>query len=163
MTARQDYPANNYPFSSEMCLFIDNHPEFLRALKLSNTNRFQYIPLIFTSSTPNTHPLTKDQVIGMWYIDKNNYYAGRHPFFKQDFIINKNSLQIEYIVFASRAIMRRESSPYIKSIDDFFQDYGQGGQYYHNENRWDHYYNTVNDLPDEPRLRRLATDFINQL
>lgn len=161
MTARQNYPAINYPFSDEICLFMDNHPEFLVSLKLSNINRFLYIPLIFTSSTPSNHPLFNDQVIGMWYIDKTNVRANHPPFFKQDFVINKDSNNVEFTAFTSNAIIRRINSPYVRLINDFFRDYGNNGQYYHNGNRWDHHYNSVNDLPNEPRLRVMATGLLN--
>ncbi|MBI5151356.1 MAG: hypothetical protein HZA34_02150 [Candidatus Pacebacteria bacterium] len=163
MSARQNFPAASYPFSDEICFFMDNHPEFLTSLKLSNDNRFLYIPLIFISSTPSTHPLFNDQVIGMWYIDKTNVRANHLPFFKQDFVVNKNSNHMEFITFTTAKIVSRLNSPYVKLINDFFSDYGNNGQYYHNGNRWDHHYNSMNDLPNEPRLRIMATNLLNRL
>lgn len=163
MPARQDYPPNRYPLSDELCLFMDNHPEFRNALKLSNTNRFLYIPFIFTSHPPINHPLTNDQVIGMWYIDIYNVNANRNPIFKQDFIVNVESTHTEFITYTTRPVVRHANSLYVRLIQDFYREYGANGQYYHNGNRWAHHYNTVNDLPDEPRLRSMARQLLGSI
>jgi len=163
MTSRQDFPANRFPFSDEICLFMDNHPEFKNSLKIVNPNRFKYISLIFTSHTPPTHPFSNDQVIGMWYIDAINFRLSRFPLFKQDFIVNKDSNNIEFISYTTRPIVRRANSPFVQPIQDFFRIYGQNGLFYHNNQRWAHHYDNITDLPNEPRLRLMARSLINTL
>lgn len=155
-STRSRYPSKKYPLSDSLCKFIDNHPEFEKAVKLGAPERFILFPLIITTSTPLSHKNSSDQVIGLWYYDKNKPYCKRHKkvcVFKQDFIINVSNKEKEFVAFSAK----QPQPPYVKNIGDFFIEYGNDGKFYHDGNKqWNHHYATINDLPDEPHLRELA-------
>lgn len=50
--ARDRYPRSEYPFSDELCTFMDRHPEFERSLKLVNRWRFLFVTEIVISKQP---------------------------------------------------------------------------------------------------------------
>jgi hypothetical protein len=154
---RKRFPPDKYPFSDDLCNFIDAHPETEAALKLSSPGRFVTIPLIFTSGLPVSHPKAADEVIGIWYYDKNKPFCRLHKkacVFKQDFIVNVAQKGKEFIVYTAN----KKSPPYVQPIDKFFKVYGSNGKFYHDKNKaWNHHYATVRDLPNELRLRILAS------
>jgi hypothetical protein len=150
--ARRRYPAETHVFSDQLCMFMDAHPAFERSLKLVNTSRFHFLGWIITSRTPPSHARSKDQVIGVWYLDKQNHAAGRAPFFKQDFIVNIGARQDEYVSFLDKQTLSQAGgSPFVRLIDDFFIDYGEAGKYYHrgHDRPWLHHFDDVGDLPSE--------------
>jgi hypothetical protein len=149
MSARLKYPKKNYPFSNELCEFMDKEPDFYNSLKIVNTNNFIFIPIIITSHTPVSHQHHNDEVIGMWYYDKNNNT------FKQDFIVNKDSANKEFVSYTAQDIVKRHNSNHVQIINKFFDEYGESGKYYHNGSRWQHHYKNINELPQE--LRKTAT------
>ncbi len=156
ISMRKRYPPEKYPFSDDLYFFMENHPEAEAALKLSNPRRFVTIPRIFLSYLPDSHVKAADQVIGVWYFDKNKPYCRKHNkvcAFKQDFIVNVGELGKEYIVYTAD----KKPPPYVQPLSKFFNDYGENGTFYHDGNQWNHHYATVQDLPDEPELRQLAT------
>lgn len=157
MSFRKKYPANQYPFSDELCLFMDNHLEFFHSLKLSNPRRFNFIPLIFTSHTPPNHPNHRDEVIGMWYLDNSQKQCGTHKRgcpFKQDFVVNIRHENQEFVSYSTD----NNDDKYVKPITTFFNLYGANGKFYHDGKEWQHHYSDVLDLPDEPKLRLWAKD-----
>jgi hypothetical protein len=170
MRARDRYPASRYPLSDQLCAFMDVHPEFHESLKLHNTKRFHFLRCILSSGLPSGEHHADDEVIGLWYLDKQNLLrlsgdraraiSERRPFFKQDFIVNVGSREAEYVSYTAESIFeqiqKKIQTPYIRLIDDFFLQYGKGGAYYHNGLRWQHEYPDVEDLPAEKGLRDLA-------
>ncbi len=162
MTFRDKFPKNQYPFSDELCDFMDNNPEFFCSLKLSNSSRFKFIPLIFTSHTPNNHTKHKDEVIGMWYLDTSKNICNYHSricFFKQDFVVNIGKRNKEFVSYSADI----ESGKYVKPISEFFRIYGSGGKFYHDGKEWQHHYADISSLPDEPRLREWAQKIKREL
>lgn len=151
---RKKFPPSYYPFSDSLCNFMDKNPSFYNSLKLANPARFEFIPLIFISHTPHWHKKASDEVIGLWYLDKDNLKSGRRPVFKQDFIINVNT---ENKFFKSYAVKEYVDNKIVFLIDNFFKDYGENRAFYHDGKRWQHDYRDVNELPDELNLRLLAT------
>lgn len=149
---RDSFPKEKYPFSDELCNFMDSNPDFYNSLKISRPERFVFIPIIFTSHTPSEHCLTKDEVIGMWYYDQ------KKTKFKQDFIINKNKENKEFISYTAITEAKKYKSKYVQVINDFFEKYGKNGTYYHNGNKWQHHYRDIDDLPNEPNLKFLAAE-----
>jgi hypothetical protein len=130
MTFREQFPASKYPLSNELCLFVDNHPQVRSGLKFSNTERFLPIPLIFTSTLPSTHDKSKDEVIGLWQIDKQDNLCPRHNRvcrFKQDFIVNIGHKNQDFVFYSADYKYKQ----LVRPIKDFFATYGQGGRYYH--------------------------------
>lgn len=136
---------------------MDEHPEFLKSLKLSNSKRFDFIPLIFTSHTIPSHEKNADEVIGLWFLDKEKAFCKRHKtvcLFKQDFIVNTKKENKEFISYSSD----NDKGIYIKPIKDFFVLYGNNEKFYHDGKCWQHHYQNVENLPEEPRLRKLAVE-----
>ncbi len=103
---------------------------------------------------PSSAPHHKDKVLGLWYADKENMRAGRHPFFKQDFIVDLGERGEEFVSYSEK----RHHPPYVFPIADFFSKYGDGKKYYHRDSPkpWVHWYNDIGDLPDDPQLRAEA-------
>ena len=151
---RKKFPPSYYPFSDSLCDFMDKNPSFYNSLKLANSARFEFIPLIFISNTPHWHKNASDEVIGLWYLDKINLKSGRGPVFKQDFIINVDT---ENKVFKSYAVKKYVDNKTVFVIDNFFKEYGENGAFYHGGKKWQHNYRDVSELPDEPNIRSLAT------
>lgn len=158
MSLREKYPSEKYPFSDELCLFFDKHPEFYHSLKLYNEKRFVFIPLIFTSHLPSTEKEASDEVIGMWYFDKESIGDDSRPQFKQDFIINVNSENKQFHSYVDRNTCTNNPSPFVHLISDFFRKYGKNGCFYNRNHPkpWMHHYLNLEELPDEVDLKRLA-------
>lgn len=134
---------------------MDKSPFFYNSLKLANTARFEFIPLIFITHTPYWHRMASDEIIGLWYLDKINLKTGRGPIFKQDFIVN---IKTENTIFKSYAVKKYVDNKTVFLMEDFFnKDYGENGKFYHDGKKWQHNYRDVNELPDEPNLKLLAT------
>ena len=153
---RRRFPPDRYPFSDGLCNFMDDHPECEAALKLSQPKRFITIPLIFTSGLPKGHSKSADEIIGIWYYDKDRPFCKFHNkscAFKQDFIVNAGSADKEFVVYTAY----KSHPPFVQQIKKFFSDYGSNGKFYHDGNKeWEHHYETSSNLPSEPSLRRLA-------
>jgi len=147
---RRKFPASKYPFSDALCSFWDKHKEAFQSLKLSNLNRFAVIPVIFTSRTPYPHEKCKDEVIGIWYLDKQK------NIFKQDFIVNVKGKHKEFISYSAN----NNNGKYVRPLKEFFEKYGANGKFYHDGKRWQHHYRNLEDLPDEPNLKRLAKEIL---
>lgn len=156
-----------YPFSNGLRKFMYKSTGFFNSLKLSNRKRFEFIPLILTSSTPNTHNKSDDQVIGMWYVDKNNLNNDSQPIFKQDFIINLNSDDEKFVSYTSNCVIEDKNlsnDPSVKKIEKFFSIYGNEGKYYHKDNeKWEHHYSSIEDLPTNKNLVLQARKIKNYL
>lgn len=160
MMARNKFPKPEYPFSDELCNFLDAHPEFFNSLKLSKPGRFEFIKLIFTSHTTPPHPMCSDEVIGMWYYDKSKPICKSHNcvcLFKQDFVVNKNHLNKEFVSYSTG----NNDGVFVKPIKEFFKLYGDGQNFYHDGSKWQHHYKDVIDLPDEPYLKLWAIKIKN--
>ena len=153
MNIRTKYPKTYYPLSDELCSFMDNNNNFTSSLKLSNTSKFEFIPIIFTSHLPHWHKLAVDEVIGMWYLDKENLKKGEFPLFKQDFIVNKNSDGKIFNSYVDKKTYDKNKNHHVLTIDNFFIDYGEWdiatctGRFYVRENSkpWMHHYNELKD------------------
>jgi hypothetical protein len=146
--------------SEELLDWIESNPSFRKSLKLNNPNRFIKLPFLITSHTPRAHKLHKDEIIGIWYLDKNNYQNNQEPLFKQDFIVNKLKQNKEFVSFAANSFANGD---YVEPIDNFFKIYGSGGKYYHKSGiRWEHHYDSVADLPGN-RLQMLALSELTKL
>lgn len=160
MSYRKKYPKSEFPFSDEICSFMDSSQEFHDSLKLSNTERFLFLRIILTSSLPDGNPLSKDQVIGLFYFDRKS------KIFKQDFIVNKENKGREFYSYVDKSTKTKyASSAFVRLIDDFFKDYGENGKYYHlsrKENPWMHHYRKFEELPDNEMLRNSARDALDK-
>ena len=149
---------DHYPSSNELWSFIESHPEFLLSLKIFNLQKFEFIPLIFVLTLPPEHPRFGDEILGFWYVDKENLINNQMPIFKQDYVVNKNKGGKEFISY-SRDVYDGE---FVKPLREFFSIYGVAGKYFHDNLKPDHHYKKISDLPDE-KLKLLAENIINKL
>lgn len=139
-----------YPHLKELQDFINKNCDFFKSLKLADSKRFIFSSIIYTSRTPKGHPFENDEIIGMWYFDKNT------KIFKQDFIVDKDSGHSHFISYTAKQTVKKIQSQYVKKIDEFFSIYGNNGVYYHNDKKWQHHYKSISDLPNESSLRTWA-------
>jgi hypothetical protein len=160
MSHREKYPKEYFPFSDEICTFMDLHPCFHDSLKLAETGRFTFLRVILTSFLPHDHLLHNDEVIGLFYYDEEE------KLFKQDFIVNKNNEgKLFYSYVASCIKNKYHSCDFVFLIDDFFETYGSEGKYYHRDNNkkpWMHHYKDINELPKNDDLRKCARDILDR-
>lgn len=122
------------PFSPELKTWCLNHADFLQALKLVHPDRFVTLFVVFTSTSPN---FPDDEVIGLYTYD----YKIKDQKFKQDFIVNKDRENKEFILYTRNP--NGGSSKYIKDINEFYSLYGKGGYYK------DTYHVGFENLPDQ--------------
>lgn len=113
------------PFSVSLKKFCEVHPEFKNALKFIYFNRFIALQAIFTSSSPY---YSKDQVIGIPVYD----YGLKKPLFKQDFIINRDGTNTEFVLYTG--LSSAVDNKYVKHVNEFLAFYGRG-KYYINAHR----------------------------
>lgn len=108
------------PFASELVEWCKTHPEFQSALKPIYAGKFVSLGAIVTSYSPN---FPKDEVIGIYVYD----YSRKNPLFKQDFIVNKDKVYKEFVLYTR--VQDGKSSKYVKDINEFYTTYGNGGYY----------------------------------
>lgn len=153
---KDKYPPDKYPIDDGIYNFADNNQDFHQSLKLFKLDRFVLIPgVFFISHTPPGHPKCNDVVIGMFYYDTSPNicrYHNRRCKFKQDFIVNVNGESREFISYSSF----HSRGQYVKSIDEFFDIYGENGRYYYKGDEWHHHYRDIEDLPDDIVLKEEA-------
>jgi len=130
----------NEPFSRELKKWLEGHDDLLRALKITNHERFISLNAVITSYSPN-YP--SDQVIGFITYDKGI----KNPLFKQDFIINKGELNKEFILYTR--LKNQKANKFLKDINEFYATYGKGGYYPNTHHLF------ANDLPEELRERAI--------
>lgn len=139
---------------------MDRNTDFYLSLKLSNSDRFAFLKPIFTSHTPAGHAKSMDEVIGFWYADIKNITTQKGAQFKQDFIVNLKNEDRQFISYASKKFINNDD---VLLINLFFREYGENGNFYHNGQLWQHHYNSIEDLPDEPGLREAAQKILCSL
>ncbi len=108
------------PFSKELKEVCFNDVDFSKALKINNPHKFVSLGAVVISYPP-LHP--NDQIIGFYTYD----YNANIPKFKQDFIVNIDSKNKEFILYTRRP--KGITSKRIKDINEFFTKYSQGKYY----------------------------------
>lgn len=103
------------PFSDELVVWCKTHPKFLTALKNVYPKKFISPAMIVTS-----YPQSGDEIIGVY----TYHHEMKNPIFKQDFIVNKDNSNREFILYTRNPT---GSSKYVKDIKDFFVKYGKYG------------------------------------
>jgi len=147
MTARERYPSDKYPFSDQLCCFMDKHTDFFNSLKIEKNDRFKYLQPLAVIYLPENHQLYGDEILGFFYFDNSkcecNFHKGRCQF-KQDFVVNLGTRHVEFISYTHTD----SPSQYVRPTKEFFEKYGNGCQFFHNGFEWQHHYKNVEDLPD---------------
>lgn len=158
MKKRQVFPSSEYPLSDEICEFMDTHQGFFESLKLAKKKRFKLLPVIGITHTPEGHPKSADEIIGMFYCDVDNLRGNVAPFFKQDYVVNVCGSNREFISYSAT----QADGDYVRPLTEFFETYGSDGKFYHRQGAkpWEHHYNVADDLPDYPGLRQVGKDML---
>jgi len=107
------------PFSDELIKWCKNNEPFFKGLKNIYVEKFLSLGAIVTSYPKNSN----DQVIGLYTYD----YQRNVPLFKQDFIVNINNLNNEFILYTRNK--KYGSSRYVKDINAFYKLYGKNSDY----------------------------------
>lgn len=137
----EDVLLETMPFGEQLLEWCKKNPKFQQALKIVYSDKFLHLGGIITSYSPN-YP--DDEIIGIISYD----YTRKNPLFKQDFIVNKNSNNEEFVLFTRNPF---GSSKYVKDINEFFRTYGENGFYK------DSHHLSFDDLPDEFKDRGKRT------
>jgi hypothetical protein len=137
----EDLLIETMPFSSELVDWCKNHKAFMNALKIIYCEKYISLGAIVTSFSPD-YP--NDEVIGIYVYD----YQRKFPLFKQDFIINKNRLNNEFILFTRNN--KVGCSKYVKDINEFYSTYGKNNYYVKSHHL------SFEELPNEIKQRALG-------
>lgn len=106
------------PFSRQIKDWCKIHPEFANGLKITNPSRF----IAFQAVTTTQSPLApEDEAIGFYV------YDSKTETYKQDYIINVNSQNKEFILYTR--LPNRKYTKYVRDINEFMDKYS-GGKYY---------------------------------
>ena len=108
------------PFSKELKELCFTDADFSKSLKINNPQRFVSLGAVVTSYSP-LYP--NDQIIGFYTYD----YGAKIPKFKQDFIVNIDGKNKEFVLYTRRP--KGITSKKIKDINEFFAKYSQGKYY----------------------------------
>lgn len=126
------------PYPQELKKICRINPDFKKALKNSNPKRFISLGAIVTSLCPL---IPEDEIIGFFT------YDCKEKIFKQDFIVNKNSENKEFILYTRFSGVNKSKN--IKDIRDFFQKYPTYSKNCHHLN--------FEELPNNIKPRALET------
>jgi hypothetical protein len=139
------------PFSDELWNFVKTERAFAGSLKLADPARFEVLHTVIVSQLPEAHPLGANQVLGITYLDKVKLEKRERPLFKQDFVVRQAS-DGTFVSYTAKWVVAAAGSPYVRSIDDFAREYGDGGRYYTRAGHPKplvHHLDDVDDLPPE--------------
>jgi hypothetical protein len=135
------------PYSPNLKRLILSDPDFAKALKINNHERFASLGAVVTSYSPL---VPFDEVIGFYVYDY------KQDKFKQDFIVNIGKKDIEFVLYTKYSNPSNNSR--IKDISQFFEKYSKGRYYIES-----HHPKFV-DLPEVIKPRALeAINLANKL
>ncbi len=138
-------------FSDQLWNFVQSQRAFSESLKLTNPNRFAVLRTLIISQLPEGHPLAENQVLGITYLDKVNLQKGERPFFKQDFVV-RLAKDGTFVSYTAARLAANSASPYVRSMNDFEREYGDGGRFYTRSGHPKplvHHLDDVDDLPPD--------------
>ncbi len=121
--ARTRYPATAFPFSDDLCAFMDAHPAFEKSLKVAKPARFDLIPIAITSHLPHGYARSADEVIGFWYLDKKWLLEGKPIQFKQDIVVNEGGIGKVFYSYAFKDIVKEANSKFVLLAQEFYDYY----------------------------------------
>lgn len=132
--------AYTYPISAEIKQFANENPRFEASLKMLNDAEYITLNTIILSY-PDTLP-EGSQVIGVFFAHKANITKGNGVQFKQDYIIKHPDNSFTSVT--------KTSTPngQVMPIEKFKKDVGAGKHYGTDKGSFDHWYYSVDELPD---------------
>ena len=135
------------PYSKNLKNLILSDPDFSKALKINNHERFVSLGAVVTSYSPL---VSEGEVIGFYVYDY------KQDKFKQDFIVNIGKKDIEFVLYTRYS--NPNKNPRIKDISLFFEKYSKGKYYIES------HHPKFEDLPDIIKPRALeAISLANKL
>lgn len=142
--------------SEDIKKFAKDNPRFEASLKMLNDTKFTTLDTILLSY-PNTLP-NGSQVIGVFLADNENIKFDKDRKFKQDYIV-KN-------IDGSFTSYTKTDTPnkHVRPIEEFRDKIGAGKHYGTDKGGFDHWYNSVEDLPqDVESLVEQASKIIQEI
>lgn len=132
--------AYSYPISDDIKKFAQENPRFEASLKMLNDDEYVTLNTIILSY-PDTLP-EGSQVIGVFFAHKANIARNGGVQFKQDYIIKHPD--------GTFTSVTKTSTPnsHVMPIEKFKKDVGAGKHYGTDKGGFDHWYYSVDDLPD---------------
>ena len=132
--------AYSYPISDEIKKFAQENPRFEASLKMLNDDEYITLNTIILSY-PDTLP-EGSQVIGVFFAHKANITKNTGVQFKQDYIIKHPD--------GTFTSVTKTSTPnrHVMPIEKFKKDVGAGKHYGTDKGGFDHWYYSVDELPD---------------
>lgn len=119
LITREEAIIETMPFSKELVSWCKAYPDFAKALKIIYPEKFLTLGAVATSFC-SYNPA--DEVIGIYAYA----YRMKRPIFKQDFVINKENLNKEFVLYTRFP----SKSNMIKDISEFYKTYGQDNNYF---------------------------------
>lgn len=141
------------PLSSQLKKFMQENESFYHSMRFHNP---KYVPLncIFISTSPI---IPSDEVLGVWYFNREGRGTCGDAYFKQDYIVNLRKEHQRYVSYTNV----RQPNAHVQPIAEFFKRYGDGEKYFcHVDGRsqfWNHRYATLDELPNSQRLAAQAS------
>ncbi|MBI4948325.1 hypothetical protein HY844_02100 [Candidatus Berkelbacteria bacterium] len=132
--------AYSYPISDGIKKFAKDNERFEASLKMLNDDEYITLNTIILSY-PNTLP-EGSQVIGIFFAHKANIAKGSGVQFKQDYIIKQPD--DTFISVTKTATPNKQVMP----IEEFARKVGDGKHYGTDKGKLDHWYYSVDELPD---------------
>ena len=132
--------AYSYPISDGIKQFAKDNERFEASLKMLNDDEYITLNTIILSY-PDTLP-KGSQVIGIFFAHKANIAKGSGIQFKQDYIIKQ--LDDTFISVTKTAMPNKQVMP----IEVFAKKVGNGKNYGTDKGSLDHWYYSVDELPD---------------
>lgn len=142
--------------SKDIREFAKDNPRFETSLKMLNDTKFISLDTILLSY-PDTLP-DGSQVIGVFLADKENIKSNKDRKFKQDYIVKNPD--------GSFTSYTKTDTPnkHVRPIEEFRDKIGARKHYGTESGGFDHWYNSVNDLPqDVETLISQANDIVERL
>ncbi len=135
--------AYSYPISDDIKKFAKNNQRFEASLKILNDDEYITLNTIILSY-PDTLP-QGSQVIGVFFAHKGNLRRGKGILFKQDYIIKHPDSTFTSV--ARTPVPNKQVMP----IKEFAKKIGAGKHYGTDKNSFNHWYYSIDELPDKLR------------
>jgi hypothetical protein len=127
--------------SEDIRKFAEKNPRFEASLKMLNDTKFITLDTILLTY-PDTLP-ENSQVIGVFLADIENIKSNKHRKFKQDYIVKHSDNS-----FTSYTKTNKPNK-HVRPIEEFRDKIGAGKHYGTDSGGFDHWYNSIDDLPQD--------------
>lgn len=132
--------AYSYPISDGIKNFAEKYPRFRESLKMLNDDEYVTMNTILLTY-PDTLP-SDSQVIGIFFGHKANLKKKKGVLFKQDYIIKNPDGSFVSVTWTN------SPNKHVMPMKQFANKVGAGKHYGTDRGSLDHWYYSVDELPD---------------